>query len=91
MQSHYPERLFKAFLFNVPMVFRAAWSMISPWIDARTAKKVVFCGADFQSELLQLIAPESLEQRYGGSKPDDYPVVSVEYDKRWACPTDSSS
>ena len=40
VQSHYPERLERALLLNVPTLFYAAWKMISPWIDPHTRDKV---------------------------------------------------
>ena len=42
LQNHYPERLHKFLLMNVPGIFAAFWSAISPFIDPVTKAKVVF-------------------------------------------------
>jgi len=41
-QNHYPERLGVLILVDAPFVFRAFWKVISPFVDAKTLKKVVF-------------------------------------------------
>ena len=41
-QDHYPERLRTVLLLNTPMLFRASWALIKPWLDAKTAAKVHF-------------------------------------------------
>jgi len=42
LQNHYPERLGVLILVDAPFVFRAFWKVISPFVDAKTLKKVVF-------------------------------------------------
>mmetsp|Transcript_4093 Transcript_4093/g.9781 ORF Transcript_4093/g.9781 Transcript_4093/m.9781 type:complete len:294 (+) Transcript_4093:64-945(+) len=44
--SHYfPESVYKIYLTCVPMLFRAAWSVIKPWLHPATAAKVNLLGA----------------------------------------------
>ena len=42
LQNQYPERLYKAFLFNPPGIFSIFWSMARPFLDAVTVAKVNF-------------------------------------------------
>jgi hypothetical protein len=42
LQNHYPERLGVLILVDAPFLFRAFWKVISPFVDAKTLKKVVF-------------------------------------------------
>lgn len=42
MQSHYPERLHKAYLISAPWLFNAVFKAISPFIDPVTRDKIVF-------------------------------------------------
>lgn len=42
IQNHFPERLKKAYIIRAPFIFSAFWSMVSPFIDPVTAKKIQF-------------------------------------------------
>ena len=42
IQNHFPERLFKAYIVRAPWIFSAFWTMISPFIDPVTYKKIQF-------------------------------------------------
>ncbi|KAG5018296.1 CRAL-TRIO domain-containing protein [Glycine soja] len=42
LQSHYPERLAIAFLYNLPRVFEAFWKIIKYMLDKKTIQKVKF-------------------------------------------------
>lgn len=43
LQHHYPERLYRSYILNPPMVFRTFWSLIKPFIDPNTKEKIQFC------------------------------------------------
>ena len=70
LQDCYPESLGEAVLWDPPRIFYAFWRIISPFIEARTRGKIVFCfpkqsssqkAGDKGSELLQqLYTPEQL-------------------------------
>lgn len=42
IQNQYPERLFKAYIVRAPWIFSAFWTMISPFIDPVTYRKIQF-------------------------------------------------
>ncbi|KAF8012484.1 hypothetical protein BT93_I0605 [Corymbia citriodora subsp. variegata] len=42
LQSHYPERLAVAFLYNPPRIFEAFWKAIKYFLDPKTSEKVKF-------------------------------------------------
>ncbi|WCJ24904.1 Sec14p-like phosphatidylinositol transfer family protein [Euphorbia peplus] len=42
LQSHYPERLAIAFLYNPPRIFEAFWKAVKYFLDAKTIQKVKF-------------------------------------------------
>eukprot|EP00850_Spirogloea_muscicola_P002566 SM000010S04204 [mRNA] locus=s10:258012:260107:+ [translate_table: standard] len=71
LQNHYPERLGLAILYNPPRIFETFWSLIKPFIDPVTFKKVRFVyskipdSAKLMSELFDL---EELEEDLGGKK-----------------------
>eukprot|EP01071_Lankesteria_metandrocarpae_P013592 Lankesteria_metandrocarpae@DN736_c0_g1_i1.p1 len=67
IQLHYPERSEKMFIINAPWWFQAAWSIVSPFIDARTRKKISVLGKVYQKELLKDISPENLPIEFGGT------------------------
>lgn len=42
LQSHYPERLHLAFLFNPPRIFETFWKIVKYFLDPKTFQKVKF-------------------------------------------------
>lgn len=67
LQDHYPERLGKALLTNIP---RLAWvflKLIRPFIDPLTYEKLVF-----QEPLYNYVPSEQLDKEFGGSVDFDY-------------------
>lgn len=42
LQSHYPERLGAAFLYNPPRIFEAFWKIVKYFLDPKTFQKVKF-------------------------------------------------
>ena len=46
LQDHYPERLGQAICLNPPWMFSVFWSMIKPFMDARTLSKIKFLNAE---------------------------------------------
>jgi hypothetical protein len=43
VQNHYPERLYRAYFLNPPMVFRVFWNVAKAFVDPATKEKIVFC------------------------------------------------
>jgi hypothetical protein len=72
-QAQYPERLYKTLLVNAPFGFEAAWKLIQPLLDEKTASKIHFCKL---ADLVQDIDPAVLSQEYGGSHAE-YPILGV--------------
>jgi hypothetical protein len=72
-QNQGPERLHRVILVNSPFIFRASWYVIKPWMDARTARKVVFVsGAEDIAKILAELKVETtlLPIQYGGDIAD---------------------
>ncbi|XP_014491171.1 random slug protein 5 [Vigna radiata var. radiata] len=42
LQAHYPERLGIAIFYNPPKVFESFWTMVKPFLEPKTHKKVIF-------------------------------------------------
>ena len=40
LQKRFPENLGNLHILNAPFIFQACWTIIKPWIDKRTVKKV---------------------------------------------------
>ena len=38
--NFYPETMWKIYLVNTPMLFRAVWAVVKPWLHPVTAAKV---------------------------------------------------
>lgn len=42
--AYYPETMWQIYLVNTPMVFRAVWAIVKPWLHPVTVNKIQFCG-----------------------------------------------
>lgn len=84
LQDYYPERLGRVFLVNYPTTIRAAYTAISPIIDAGAKEKIVWIpDADPSSTLLKFLSPKSIPSFMGGelhaSFPPTWPDVEAEF------------
>ncbi|KAI8922826.1 CRAL-TRIO domain-containing protein [Entophlyctis helioformis] len=66
-QSHYPERLGKAYVVDAPWVFEGLWRVIRTWLDPVVESKIAFVHS---SDMADAIAADQRGQRLGGSLPD---------------------
>lgn len=76
LQDHYPERLGRAFVINVPFLLNAFYKMINPFIDPVTREKLKFnpnCVKEGHFEANMLI-----KENWGGDRTIDYV-----HDKYW--------
>ena len=62
LQTHYPERLGRALLFNMHWIAKSFLNLISPFIDPMTRSKIVYDVKDVE----QYIKKDQLEKDYGG-------------------------
>eukprot|EP00249_Psilotum_nudum_P011155 c22997_g2_i1 orf=319-1260(-) len=92
LQDHYPERLAYAILYNPPKIFETFWTVVKPFLDPKTFKKVKFVYAqDAECEKLmdELFDMDVLECAFGGRNPlgfdkDDYSKLMQEDDIKMA-------
>lgn len=61
LQTHYPERLGKALLTNIPFLGRAFLKLIYPFIDPLTREKLVF-----DANFADFVAKEQLDKDFNG-------------------------
>ena len=61
----FPETLGTCFIINAPFAFKAAWSIISPFVDPKTVQKIRICYN--VNELKDLIDDDMLPMDYGGT------------------------
>ena len=65
-QDYYPEMLGHMSLLNVGFLFRAVWSLVKTFIDAKTAGKITLLKGNYQKDLLTLVDAENLPEFLGG-------------------------
>eukprot|EP01135_Chromosphaera_perkinsii_P002883 Nk52_evm38s229 gene=Nk52_evmTU38s229 len=88
VQNYYPERLAHAFFVNAPLLFRAAWKTISPFVDSVTKKKIKFVGSKDKFKVLnEYIDASVIEKCLGGESDyqygyDDY-VEYLSFQETW--------
>ncbi|XP_022748325.1 random slug protein 5-like isoform X2 [Durio zibethinus] len=46
LQDHYPERLGLGILYNPPKIFESAWTIVKPFLEPKTCKKMKFVYSD---------------------------------------------
>ncbi|XP_074590695.1 uncharacterized protein LOC141846557 [Curcuma longa] len=75
LQSHYPERLAVAFLYNPPRIFESFWKIIKYFLDPKTFQKVKFVYPK-NEESVTLMAKnfdlEMLPEEFGGKNKAQY-------------------
>jgi hypothetical protein len=76
LQHMYPECMYRAFCLHPPLIFRAFWNMVRPFIDPVTKEKIVFVSnAKTQQQLWSLMNDykQDLETGAGGTlSPHDF-------------------
>ncbi|ORY21908.1 CRAL-TRIO domain-containing protein [Naematelia encephala] len=65
-QNHYPETMGFMFIINAPYLFSTIWSLIKPWLDEATVRKIHILGKGYKAELLKYIPETSLPTDLGG-------------------------
>ena len=66
-QDYYPEILGAMYIVNAPMLFTGIWAVVKGFLDEKTRKKIFIKGGKFESDLLELVAPENLPDFLGGT------------------------
>lgn len=84
LQDFYPERLGRVFLVNYPTSIRAAYTAVSPIIDAGAKEKIVWIGeADPSTTLRKYVSPSSIPSFMGGELdanfPPTWPDIAAEF------------
>jgi hypothetical protein len=76
VQNYFPEHLGQMFIVNAPLIFRAIWAVVSPWLEPRTQIKIQVISHEKSSQqaLLAAIPAENLIRRLGGLSDAD-PLV----------------
>ncbi|KAI4352215.1 hypothetical protein L6164_006488 [Bauhinia variegata] len=70
LQDYYPGRLGKCYVVNAPYLFMTVWKSISPFLDEKTKKKIIFVdNKKLKSTLLEKIDESQLPEIYGGQLP----------------------
>ncbi|XXG61243.1 hypothetical protein AAC387_Pa04g2950 [Persea americana] len=90
LQDHYPERLGLAILYNPPKFFESFWTVVKPFLEPKTYKKVKFVYSDdlgTKKIMEDLFDMEKLESAFGGLNQtgfniNDYAERMREDDKR---------
>ncbi|KAK3326616.1 CRAL-TRIO domain-containing protein [Apodospora peruviana] len=67
LQSHYPERLGKALIINVPWIVNGFFKLITPFIDPMTRDKL-----KFNEDMRQYVPTEQLWTEFNGSLEFEY-------------------
>ncbi|KAL7540408.1 hypothetical protein ACHAXR_012048 [Thalassiosira sp. AJA248-18] len=68
LQGHYPERMYRAYICDPPLVFRSFWSIIRHFVDPATLEKIAFCtGKEGKSILERDFDTLTTEKQAGGT------------------------
>lgn len=64
--NFYPEIMHKMYIVNAGWGFWAAWAVIKPFIDKKTALKINLLGTNYQKELFKQVPAENVPRFLGG-------------------------
>jgi hypothetical protein len=67
MGKHYPERLDKILVINVPASFSMVWAIAAPLLDRNVRERISIYRADYHAALFDLIDPTNVPTQYGGT------------------------
>ncbi|KAK9271022.1 hypothetical protein L1049_026610 [Liquidambar formosana] len=70
LQDHYPERLGMAILYNPPKFFEPFWTVVKPFLEPKTYRKVKFVYSDdlITKKIMEdLFDMEQIESAFGGN------------------------
>jgi hypothetical protein len=70
LQSNYRCRLFVNFIYGMGTFLGILWNMVKVFLDETSLKKIRMLKKGQFKDILALINPEQLEQKYGGTAPD---------------------
>ena len=68
LQGHYPERMFRAYICDPPLVFRMFWSVVKHFIDPATLEKIAFCTGKEGNFLLERDFDTNTTERHAGGR-----------------------
>ncbi|XVF30671.1 hypothetical protein REPUB_Repub16aG0078500 [Reevesia pubescens] len=69
LQDHYPERLGLGILYNPPKIFESFWTIVKPFLESKTYKKVNFVYSDdpkSQKIMEEVFDFDTLDAAFGG-------------------------
>ena len=77
LQNHYPERMYRAYICDPPLVFRTFWSIIHHFVDPTTLEKIAFCAGKEGIKFLERDFDTMTTEKQAGGK-----VTLREFDSR---------
>ena len=74
LENHYPERMAKAFIINIPRFFSALWSMAKPLLDPHTARKIRVISKESKilPALREVMHESVIPKAYGGQGVENF-------------------
>lgn len=69
LANHYPERMGVLWMYDAPYIFWGLWTVVSPFIDVVTSKKIIFLYAADPKQMVDSFEPEELPLDVGGTRP----------------------
>ncbi|PPD84560.1 hypothetical protein GOBAR_DD18510 [Gossypium barbadense] len=72
LQDHYPERLGIGILYNPPKIFESFWTIVKPFLETKTYKKMKFVYSDDPKSLKvieEIFDLDKLDVAFGGRNP----------------------
>ena len=70
-QDLYPETLKRCIMVNCPWIFRAAWAVISPFVDKRVKEKILLLGGSGTDTIFKFVDPGQVPAFMGGKMIED--------------------
>lgn len=66
-QHYYPQIMWQMYVINTPMLFKAVWAALKPFISEKAKKRIKILGGKYQKELFTIVDPDNLPEEVGGN------------------------
>ena len=66
-QNYYPEIMWQMYVINTPILFKAAWVVIKPFLNEKSRNRIKLLGGKYQKELFKIVDPDNVPTVVGGN------------------------
>ena len=66
-QNYYPQIMWNMYVINTPLLFKAVWAAIKPFLNEKSKKRIKILGGKYKKDLFAIVDPDNLPEEIGGN------------------------